>query len=809
MGRSMSGSSSSFADSRHASRRLLAWAFIAALGALVGCGGSTSVAPVMVTNQRPTIFLTTEPLQGDSVSYNVRFTWFAFDADGRVTSFEYAIDPPSTPDTVWVRTTAGGVTIPFPAVDPSPGPPPIGHSYHVFIIRAIDNEGARSRPELDAFTAYTVAPKTQILSPSPSRLAADITPSTVTIRWRGDDPDGANGHVPVRFKYRVVSRSQVQNDLGLGSIVPSASDLQGYFSKDAPGFATWDSVPPESSFARYETLPVGQIHYFAVVAFDDAGAYEPIFDLDRNVLQFKPSTEVIGPRLTVSNEYFSYTQLKTTSDVSDARLVHVPALAGEPVRFDWEAIPAPGTAIASYRWVLDPVNGDLTDQTPRQSDDQTYRWSNWSVAEKVALLGPFNAAPELDQFHFLYIEARDDAGNWTRVGIEITVVARSRPILVVDDFQATPDRAFAAGDPRNYQPYGNFPTEAVLDTLFFAVGNVPYRYRPPGTVSPPGMFAGFDYDTLDYRFIGQRLGVPLELMLRYKAVVWFTSTSDAFRVPPSQSLCALRYACTPGNVNVLAAYVRHGGDLWLFGNGVCQSISLGETGKIVNSPQEGSFLFDILKVRSRIDRSGTDPFGADVSTQSVPYLPDNATPGRPWPPDTTHSVVRGSCDDPRVGPTASRVLTRWAGLPCLTLTTEFPSWPSGFPPGFSCFYVSLPLSIPGDPTTKTNGVIESALDTLYLYRAKTYNPSAKYTNTDGKPVMFSYRGADHGPVVWSDLPLWVIDRTELRQLAASVLRRFGFAPQPNPALWTGPGSANAILNAMTQEKNASVATSRR
>ena len=796
----MSGNSSSFANRR----RPLIWALILVLAVLAGCGGSSTMEPLVVQNQRPTIFLTTQPQQGDSVSYNVHFTWFAFDIDGKINFFEYAVDPPSNADTAWIRTTAGGVTIPFPAVDPSAGPPPLGHSYHVFVIRAVDNEGARSRSELDAFTAYTVAPKTQILNPSPSRLAAAITPSTVTIRWRGDDPDGANGHVPRRFKYRVVSRSQVQSDMGLGSVIPSPTDLQTYFSEGAPSFATWDSVPPESSFARYESLPVGQNEYFAVVAFDEAGAHEPLFDLDRNVLQFKPSSEVIGPRLTVSNEYFSYTQQKTTSDVSTPRLVQVPALAGEPVRFDWEAIPAPGTAIVAYRWVLDPVNGDLTDETPREHDDQTYRWSNWSVTEKAALLGPFDAAPEQDQFHYLYIEARDDAGNWTRVGIEITVVARSRSILVVDDFQATPDRAFAAGDPRNYQPYGNFPTEAVLDTLFFAVGNVPYQYRAPGTLSPPGMFAGFDYDTLDYRFTGTRVGIPLDLLLRYRAVVWFTSTSDAFRVPPSQSLCALRYACTPGNVNVLAAYVHHGGNLWLFGNGVCQAISLGETGKIVSTPTAGSFLYDILKVRSRIDRSGSDPFGGDVSTQSVPYLPDFATPGRPWPPDTTHAINRGNCDDPRVGPASSRNLARWPDLPCLTLSTEFSSWPSGFPPAFSCSYVSLPLSIPGDATTR----FESALDTLYLYRAKTYSASAKYASADGKPVMFSYWGGDHGPVVWSDLPLWMFDRSELRRLAASVLGRFGFTPQPNPSLWTGPGSANSILNA-TSPAGRDIATSNR
>jgi hypothetical protein len=296
--------------------------------------------------------------------------------------------------------------------------------------------------------------------------------------------------------------------------------------------------------------------------------------------------------------------------------------------------------------------------------------------------------------------------------------------------------------------------------------------------------------------VGNRQGVPLDLLLRYKGVVWFTSTLDAFRTPPSQPPCALRYACTPGNVNVLAAYIQHGGDVWLFGNGVCQSISLAETGKILNSPQPGSFFYDLLGARSRIDKSGSDSFGGDVSTQVVPYLPDFATPGRPWPPDTTHVTQRGSCDDPRVGPSAARNLTSWPGLPCLTITTEFSSWANGFPPAFASFYFSLPLHIAG-------------LDTLYLYRAKTYNPAALYSNADGKPVMFSYQAEGHGPVVWTDLPLWMLDRSELRQLAASVLGHFGFTPQPNPTLWTGPGSANAILNATAPASGDHVANSSR
>ena len=770
---------------------------------LLAAPGCSRPAPlrILVPNERPTIHLTTAPLEGDSVFYNVHLTWFAYDPDGRVASFEYAIDPTAAGDTAWQRTSEGSMTVRFQAVNPGSGLSAASSSYHVFVIRAIDNEGARSAPEFDAFTAFTVAPKTQILSPSPSRLGPAMTASTITIRWRGTDPDGADRSTPVRFKYRLASRSQIQARLSLGSLAPTASDLQEFFGSDAPAFTTWDSVPPESAFARYESLPVSQIQFFAVVAIDEAGAYEPRFDLDRNLLQFRPSSEALGPRLTVSNDFVLYTQQKSTSDVSDARIVHVPVTAGEPVRFNWVASPAAGTSITSYRWVLDPLNNDLTDQTPREREDQTYRWSSWSLNESSVLLGPFAATPDQDDIHRLYVEARDDASIWTRVGIEIRAVAKARGVLIVDDFFASPDRDYGPADPRSFQPWGNFPTEAVLDTLMFAVGSVPYRHRPPGTLSPPGMFAGFDYDTLDYLFVNPKTGVPLDLMLRYRAIVWFTSFRDASRSPiphqPPQPYCALRYACRPVNFNPLVPFLQHGGRLWLFGDGIASAIGLGETENLVNTPGPGSYLYDYLDVRSRIDRSGTDPWGEDLSDRAVPYLPESATPGRPWPPDSTRKFARGDCDETRVGPTAVRERERWASLPCLHLTKEFADWPAGFPSTFKCNYVSLPLAIPADPSTIVNGVFEPAVDTLYLYRAHFYNPSPGYKSADGKPVMFSYWGADHGHVVWTDLPLWMFDRTELQQLAREVMRNFGISPESDPRRWTGPGSANAILDAET------------
>ena len=71
--------------------------------------------------------------------------------------------------------------------------------------------------------------------------------------------------------------------------------------------------------------------------------------------------------------------------------------------------------------------------------------------------------------------ARDNSGFQSIVIIEIRVVSTSRPLLIFDDVAGPPDLDFGPASPYSYQPYGNFPTEAVLDTLFYAVGGMPYR----------------------------------------------------------------------------------------------------------------------------------------------------------------------------------------------------------------------------------------------------------------------------------------------------------------------------------------------
>lgn len=759
---------------------------------LVACGKVQPTTGILVPNERPVIRLSTLPEPGDSVYYIVRFTWFSFDPDGEVVRFRYAIDPPIEGDTAWVETVDRSLTQKFSAS--VPGPPGVGgvlgSQYHAFVIEAIDDQGAPSLPASDAFVSTTVAPTARITVPTPNRLTVAATATSVTFQWIGTDPDGSGDKKPVKYKVRLEDQQTIQRALGIGTVTPNPTELSTYFSQEAPGYASWDSVSAESTFRRYEGLNPGQIYYFAVIAIDEAGAYDPRFDLDRNLIRFRPSSERFAPKLTVTNDLVIATS--ASMDVSEARVFHIAIPAATTVRFDWSAEPPPGGEISAYRWILDPVNGDISDETPRDNESQTYRWSSWALESRSATLGPFPGNPALDELHRFYVECRGNSGFQSIVAIEIRVVYQSRPLLVIDDVLGPPDLDFGPSNPYSYQPYGNFPTEAVLDTLLYAVGNVPYRKRPPGTLSKPGVFAGFDYDTLDYRF-HRAQGIQIDDLFRYQAVAIYTTQRDA--TGPSNQLDALRYAAWRQTPNPLSSYVAHGGKVWLFGDGIFYAFLLRPGDTVFGMPrvpQPGSFPYDYMKMRSYVAPGGSSNSNpANYLLSAVPFLPEHATPGRAWPHDTTRVYTRGVCDDPRVGPASARNRARWDGLPCLDMTHEFDDWPSGFLTGVrSVSCVGSPNSILED-LDPTDGVrIGSALDTLYLYRAKDYIGNARPTNPDGKPVMCAYEGIDHGSVVWTAMPIWYFDRQEVRQLTAKVLGSFGLTPQPNPALWTGPGSAN-------------------
>jgi hypothetical protein len=250
-------------------------------------------------NLRPEVRLTAGPqlpdtLDGvpvpDSVFYNVTFAWTSHDDDGSVSHHIYAVDP-AWGDTTWTTTVDTTVTLIFRSTTPEsplPSSHPVASSdFHVFVVKAVDNEGLESAPAFRAFKTFTVAPQGRITSPIPSLTVPFAADTALTIVWEGDDPDGVMTQTPIEYAVKLALLEEVQGALGLGEAEPTVADIQKYFLWDAPAFTAWERIDSDTPTKTLLGLLDDSEYYFAVVTFDEASAYDPLFSLDRNVLHFR------------------------------------------------------------------------------------------------------------------------------------------------------------------------------------------------------------------------------------------------------------------------------------------------------------------------------------------------------------------------------------------------------------------------------------------------------------------------------------------------------------------------------------------
>jgi hypothetical protein len=750
---------------------------VLALLALGGCGHSP--ASIALPNLLPEVELTAAPRPGGTTTFVVHLSWSAFDPDGQVQRFVYALDPPVEGDTTWTATVEHELTLSLPAtIPPDPLSPPgtriLARDAHTFAIRAVDNQGGRSPVVARSFTATTVAPETVIQSPSPNRQTAVSTLPQVLIRWAGKDLDGATRTTPVLYKYKLVPASDVQPSLDAGI---SAAAVQDFFGRDREnGFADWDSTDSDHPSYIASGLTPGRAYVFAVVAKDEANAWEPRFLLDANALFFKPTLANLGPKITLTSPFYTKTQATggIVTDPSKIPTIEIPP--NTPLPFHWSAAASSGSSLAGYRWAIDIEDGDITNEESRADDGDVHHWSAWSLDETQATVGPFAGSIDTTVQHFLYVEARDQVGFVSLFTLRLSViVARlDKPLLVIDDMYGTLGTTTTV-------PY---PIEAEQDSFYFSVGGVPDRLV--GGTSVAGAFAGFPYDTLDYRFFG-RAGIPLSTLGRYKVVAWYTDNTSSSGISDTpfgsgKPSNALRYINVDGHLNTLSVYLHQGGKAFLFGEGATPSIANGFWAgannfsvpfiPYVSTPsiprqyvlRPGCFLYDVLHLRSELNTAGT------VSTQftkndqlkgAIPYLPEFAGPGS----DTDRS------HDPRIGPGAERNVALWTGLPRFTIANY-----RGASADFAqrsinlTWYVAKPLRI-----TEQS---ESVLDTLYLLQARGYTGAGGNASlSDGMPNAVYYHGSEHGPVVWFGFPLYFFERDQARQAVAKVLTVLGVPPR--------------------------------
>jgi hypothetical protein len=792
--------------------------FVALLGLVVLAGCSKSGGGGLVANQRPTISVTSGPINGTDNFYDVKLDWYAFDPDGQIVKYIYAVDPPVSGDTAWVETKASEVDLFFDSTKPPNPLPALGsliteRSFHTWVIKAIDNLGLASAPVFRSFNSHTTAPSTQILIPQPTREVAVATVPSVTISWTGTDPDGVIKQKPVKYKFKLVKASDIS------PTNPNAipiDTVQVFFGKDADNFfASWDSVSGDTTSRFYQGLTPTTTYYFAIVAFDEAGAYEPRFNLDSNVLQFRPTLNRLGPVVTVFNQFFAKTQNAGGISLEPSRIYPFQFPADNPITFNWSAVPGSvGSVITGYRWTLDIEGADIANETPRHDESDFQHWSTWSLNEQSAVIGPFAGSLDTTVTHFFYVEARDNLGFVSLFTIQLGIVKPNfaRSLKVVDDMYGILLRQDNTRVPQISLP-NRYPVEAEQDSFYYAVGGFPDSLKilsgTPGAISTPGCFAGFDYDTTDYKYYPAE-GFLLSDLGKYRVIAWYSDQSSAAQKDAkfggNQPMTALRFINTIGHLNSLAVYLTQGGKLWLFGDGTTTCIADGYFSRIsptavpklpytsgddprTNILRPGDFLYDFCHLQSEVNLP--DPAFNNFTIQAamkscIPYLPQYALP-----PGQTEPADRSL--DPHIGPSAARNLVRWPNLPRLTLGAyRTLNADPALRIERQCFVVSKPLFV----SEGTGANFQSVLDTMYLYQAATYDPNnVQVPTADGYPCAVDYHGSQHGEVIWMGFPLYFFEQAQARTLTSQVLTQLGvpLAPAGRAGAHADPGEKGGAI----------------
>lgn len=701
---------------------------------LVGC--STGPRGTFLPNQRPTVELTQFPASSTHrFFYSYELEWSGADPDGFVDYYMYVVDAPSAPgsDTAWVRTSERRVTVSLRSDEPDPtGATGTAIGFHTFALKGVDNQGASSPVVRRAFYTSTVAPSVQIVVPRPAGLVTVPLAPSVRIAWQGDDPDGVDTDMPVKYKYVLLTPSSAFSP---SVAIDDPDSLRRYF---APTFTGWDSTDAETREARFTNLTPGATYVFAVVAFDEAGAYSPIFGLDTNMLRFRVGVSAsLGPKLTLFNDYFNFTYASGGYTLDPRAEIPYEALPGDRVNLSWFATPNPGSSIQSYRWRLD---GDVFDETPRE-DEQTdvSHWSTPSLLSQTATVGPFPGG----EVHRFYVEVTDNVGLRSLGIVRLEVAGGagtfSKDLLIVKDTRFAPDNAAPGGCVQS--PTGSWPTAAELDTFLFARGNKPWRCYPAGTMSTPGVFSGYAFDTLS---TGPG-PVSFSVLGQYRHVIWLTDARAALQTGGSrgpQGITALRFMSQLGQRNLLTAYVERGGKLWLAGAGAGYASTINYPG--VSPPDfsaaagelvPGRFMYDIVHWRSEFSARTGQPLRIQKSPRAV-----GAWIGAP---DYSMLPDRLELKSPSTDPFPPN---RVGQSPTLFYKTVL-----------DFEYLSRPNSIVEGMAPDT----AAAMDTLFTVISLAIPAE--------NAVMTHYRGTEVAPVTFSGFDVWNYRRTQCGALADFVL----------------------------------------
>ena len=491
----------------------------------------------------PETELTFAPIQYDTTTFRIHFYWNAFDDDGEVTRFHFAVDADTLlPEAQWHTTNSKDTTLLF-LVDPV-----LELKQHVFKVAAEDNHGNIDlTPATRIFSAKTIPPFSQI-DKGPSAFNPLVGPN-FTFEWSGIDPDGGEtgGKVPVdSFQYMLLQvRGNVQTDHP-----PLPTFNQTDWTKMIraavgdglnPPYDDWKWVGIRALKNRFRNITPGTDYVFTERAVDIAGATEKNLRYGFNIRHFTVTSKNAGPLLIVRSSILNR-PLDGATGPDDFVRKQLQIFEGETVSFSWSASAETyGGEIVGYTYAL----------------DDTSSFPGLDVRQTGATFQPSQLPPGN---HFLYVRTIDDGGLITNLVLPLLVVhpafkdpGAPRAILFVDDSSTGP-----LGN-------GSGPTDQT-ETDWWTLG--------PGGVGP--LFSlGVPYtewDTIEQAgganaVEGRKQPTPRDLST-FTTVVWSTDAANG-----GSTQTALFKSVAGGDYSELQGYLRAGGTLILTGWNLAQNTS--------------------------------------------------------------------------------------------------------------------------------------------------------------------------------------------------------------------------------------------
>ena len=743
---------------------------------------SRSVGSFLGPNQPPALEIVDARGLGGT---GVRVRWAARDPDGRLAPTHWRLSPwTARPGAGEEFTTTLEECVIAPALLTSTRATATGAAREPqrFTVWAVDAAGARSEPATLALFANNVAPTVTITAPTPTALLRAQTLVNLCIVWNGVDPDGATGK-PVKYKFEMLDLDDPANE----GYLADPDSLRRLAV--ATNWAGWDSTSADTEHIELTNLNIGSSYLFTVTGFDDQGDYDPVFSLNKNMLQFTTNYPGIGPQLSISGPAFGAPQPQFYDLVLDPRaVIQTEVAAGSGLTFNWSAIP-PGSSgfQRGSRWAVDIV--DPNDETPRSGPGDLRHWSEWDPSTTVTL-APYSPVGLKREEHTLYVEGRSNPSTCVIPGSDMVTLGAvhfvvvqptfDKDLLVVDDTRLEVDRIGAGGCLASYTKV--WPSATELDTFLYARGGVPWRCTlnpPSGVTSVPGILAGYAFDTLGTRGVisgrvvdlgggpVQSQALPLSVLANYRHVLWLTDGLGALNTgDPTDAvspITAMRFMSgTYPVVNVLTTYVKMGGKLWLAGGGTASASlqpwnrKLNDSGNITRFSSApaygeifpGAMVWEAPHLRSEISLA--------IALQGARSLGrfESAPGGYDALPLTLDS--RTAATDP-LPPTRT--------VPSLFYTTTRPV----------------------EFVTQPNFIIEggeSVLDSLYVVQGSTVPIGT------GNVAMTVYHGGETGQCIWTGFDLWSFQRSECIQLVDGVLQ--GIWGLPRGPVVRGPGNAPAF-----------------